>query len=196
MSRAYIEKLRSKLEKNLSGSRYQHTLGVAYTASCLAMRYGADPEKAETAGLLHDCAKEFKEKELLKMGPEAGITFTEAEIQAPQVLHAVLGPYIARKKYGVEDPEILSAIRWHTTGTENMSLLEMIVFTADFIEANRDKASNLPEVRYLAFRDLKKCMLRISEDTLEYLKYQGVEADPNTRTCYQWLKGECADVNQ
>ena len=92
MTNYNTEKIRQKLEKNLSASRYQHTLGVAYTAACLAMRYGEDPEKALTAGLLHDCAKEYKEKELLKMAPDAGVVLTKSELNAPQVLHAVLGP--------------------------------------------------------------------------------------------------------
>ncbi|MBQ7536386.1 MAG: bis(5'-nucleosyl)-tetraphosphatase (symmetrical) YqeK [Stomatobaculum sp.] len=185
-----IEKIRQKLEKNLSASRYQHTLGVAYTSACLAMRFGADARKALIAGLLHDCAKEYKEKELLKMAPEAGIIFTEEELNAPQVLHAVLGPYVAGKKYSIEDPEILSAIRWHTTGKEDMTLLEQIVFTADYIEPNRDKAPDLPEVRPLAFSDLKLCMLKITEHTLDYLDSKGVKADSNTKNCYEWLKKE------
>lgn len=188
MSKISKEKIRAKLEKSLSPTRYQHTLGVAYTSACLAMCYGEDPEKAELAGLLHDCAKEYKEKELLKMGEATGYQFTRDELDAPQVLHAVMGPYVAGKKYDITDPEILSAIRWHTTGKEDMTLLEMIVFTADYIEPNRDKAEDLPEVRALAFRDLGLCMLRITEDTLTYLKSKGVKADPNTRNCYEWLK--------
>ena len=190
MTNYNTEKIRQKLEKNLSASRYQHTLGVAYTAACLAMRYGEDPEKALTAGLLHDCAKEYKEKDLLKMAPDAGIVLTEAELNAPQVLHAVLGPYVASKKYNIQDPDILSAIRWHTTGKENMTLLEQIVFTADYMEPNRDKAPDLPEVRPLAFRDLNLCMLMITEHTLEYLDAKGIEADPNTRNCCEWLRKE------
>ena len=190
MTNNNTEKIRQKLEKNLSPSRYQHTLGVAYTSACLAMRYGADQEKALTAGLLHDCAKEYKEKELLKMAPDAGVVLSEAELNAPQVLHAVLGPWVAAKKYGVKDPDILSAIRWHTTGKENMTLLEQIVFTADYMEPNRDKAPDLPEVRPLAFRDLDSCMRMITEHTLEYLDARGIEADPNTRNCYEWLKNK------
>ena len=160
------EKLKKKLSRNLSERRYEHTLGVAYTAACLAMRFGADPLKAEIAGLLHDCAKEFSEKELLKLGEKYGYHFEDYELEAPQVLHAVIGPYIAKDKYGVDDPEILSAIRWHTTGRGDMTLLEKIVFTADYIEPNRFKASNLPEIR----------------------RTRGIPVDPMTGECYQWLK--------
>ena len=142
------EKLKKKLSRNLSERRYEHTLGVAYTAACLAMRFGADPLKAEIAGLLHDCAKEFSEKELLKLGEKYGYHFEDYELEAPQVLHAVIGPYIAKDKYGVDDPEILSAIRWHTTGRGDMTLLEKIVFTADYIEPNRFKASGDPHTGF------------------------------------------------
>ena len=124
MNRPDIEKIRQKLEKNLSAPRFEHTLGVAYTAACLAMRFGADMNKAFLAGLLHDCAKEYKEKDLLKMREESGIEPTEAELNAPQVLHAVFGPYVAKKQYAADDPEVLEAIRWHTTGKKDMSLLE------------------------------------------------------------------------
>jgi len=191
-SREDIDEIRKKLEKNLSGTRYVHTLGVAYTAASMAMCLGEDYEKAELAGLLHDCAKEYSPKELLSMAEEYGIPVTESERNAPQVLHAVLGPLVAKKKYHVEDPEILSAIRWHTTGTENMTPLELIVFVADYIEPNRDKAENLPEVRPLAFRDLTACASRITEDTLAYLARKGTNADPNTERCGSWLKRELA----
>ena len=182
------EKLKRKLSRNLSERRYEHTLGVAYTAACLAMRHGGDPLKAEIAGLMHDCAKEFSEKDLLKLGEKFGYSFKPYELEAPQVLHAVIGPFIAKEKYGISDPEILSAIRWHTTGKGDMTLLEKIVFTADYIEPNRCKASNLPEIRRLAFEDLSYCVYRISEDTLSYLRNRGIPVDPMTGECYQWLK--------
>ncbi len=186
--RSELNKIREKLEKNLSAARYQHTLGVAYTAACLAMRYGEDPLAAELAGLLHDCAKEYRTKELLALGKSFGYHFSEDELRVPQVLHAVIGPYVAQEKYNVNAPEVLAAIRWHTTGTGNMSLLEKIIFTADYIEPNRDQAENLEEIRMLAFSDLSYCVFRITEDTLKYLEQKGITADPMTQQCYLWLK--------
>ena len=188
MNREEFEKLREKLEKALSAKRYNHTLGVAYTAACLAMRYGVDPEKAELAGLLHDCAKEYSVKEMIEVGERNGLSFTKADLDAPQVLHAVIGPFVAGSRYGVTDPEILSAIRWHTTGHADMTLLEKIIFTADYIEPNRDKAEDLPVVRPLSFRDLTACVFRITEDTLSYLKKKQVPVNPGTMECYEWLK--------
>lgn len=188
MNRDELNRIRELLYQSLSSSRYQHSLGVAYTAACLAMRYGADPEQAELAGLLHDCAKEYREEELLRIGTHCNIIFSAAELAAPQVLHAIVGPCIAEQKYHISSPEILSAIRWHTTGKENMSLLEKIIFTADYIEPNRDHAPNLSEMRALAFQDLTQCVFRITEDTLRFLKTRNTAADPMTQRCYLWLK--------
>lgn len=188
MDREDFEKLRNRLEKALSRKRYNHTLGVAYTAACLAMRYGLDPERAELAGLLHDCAKEYSVEEMTEVGEKNGLSFTKRDLEAPQVLHAVVGPFVARDKYGVSDPEILSSIRWHTTGHADMTLLEKIIFTADYIEPNRDKAEDLTIVRPLAFRDITECVFRITEDTLLYLRKKQVPVDPGTQECYDWLK--------
>jgi len=188
MDRDDIAKIREKLKKNLSDARYQHTLGVAYTAACLAMRYDADPLKAETAGLLHDCAKQYKDKELLKVCMEKGFPLGEEEKKAPQILHAIYGPSLAEKVYDVHDREILDAIRWHTTGKPDMNLLEKIIFTADYIEPNRYKSDNLNIVRPLAFQDLTACIFKITGDTLIYLEQKGYFIDQMTKTCYDWLK--------
>mgnify|MGYP000939743943 CR=1 FL=1 len=116
------------------------------------------------------------------------VKVTAADMDAPQIWHAIIGPVVAEKKYGIAKPEILSAIRWHTTGRREMSLLEKIVFTADYIEPNRDRADNLAEMRYLAFQDLDFCVYRITADTLRYLASKQIRADQKTEECYQWLK--------
>ena len=115
------------------------------------MRYGCDLEKAEIAGLLHDCAKHYSDETIIKKCLMEGLSLSEDERKAPAVLHAKYGAWLAKKKYNIQDEEVIGAIRWHTTGRPNMSLLEKIVFTADYIEPRRDKASNLPVVRPLAF---------------------------------------------
>ena len=116
-----IQKIKEDLKKKLSSKRYEHTMGVEYTSTCLAMRYGADIEKARLAGLLHDCAKYLS----------SGIPVSAYERKNPELLHAKLGACFANELYGVTDPEILSAIIWHTTGCPEMSLLDKIVFIAD-----------------------------------------------------------------
>ena len=153
-----IQKIKEDLKKKLSSKRYEHTMGVEYTSTCLAMRYGADIEKARLAGLLHDCAKYLSSEEKLSECERYGIPVSAYERKNPELLHAKLGACFANELYGVIDPEILSAIIWHTTGCPEMSLLDKIVFIADYMEANRNQAEDLPEVRALAFKDLDACL--------------------------------------
>ena len=174
-------KIRKQLKKELDKARYEHTIGVMDTAACLAMRYGCDMNKALTAGLLHDCAKCIPNDGKLRLCKKYGIEITPAEKKAPFLLHAKLGSYLAREEYGVEDPEILSAIACHTTGKPNMSMLDKIVFIADYIEPGRDRAPGLPRIRALAFRDLDQALICILEDTLDYLKSTDQQIDPTTQ---------------
>ena len=186
MAEYNLVKLQKKVKKELDPERYQHTLGVMYTASALAMRYDADIERALVAGLLHDCAKCIPNDKKIRMCKEKGIEITKVELEAPYLLHSKLGASLAKEKYGVKDPEILSAIQWHTTGRPNMTTLEKIIFTADYIEPGRCKAENLPEVRKLAFHDLNLTVCRILEDTLHYLDAGHGEIDPMSRSAFRY----------
>ena len=177
-----------KLKKYLDKDRYRHTLGVMYTAAALAMAHDYDMEQAQMAGLLHDCAKCIPNKKKLKICKKQNIGISSIEKNNPFLLHAKLGAYIAKEKYQIEDEEILSAIRWHTTGSPGMTLLEKIVYIADYIEPKRDKAPNLPQIRQLAFEDLNMALLRILEDTVEYLDQGDDETDDITRQTYEYYK--------
>lgn len=179
-------KMEHKLRKELDADRYQHTLGVMFTATSLAMCYGEDIEKAQCAGLLHDCAKCIPNEKKLKMCEEYGIEVTKTELNAPYLLHSKLGAYLAKAQYGVQDTDILNAIRWHTTGCPNMSQLEKIIFIADYIEPARFKADNLPQVRRMAFRDLNSTVLKILEDTLHYLDAGKGEVDEMSRSAFRY----------
>ena len=106
----------------------------------------------------------------------------------PHLLHSKLGAFKAKNEYGIEDQEILDAVRYHTTGRANMTLLEKIIFVADYIEPGRDKAVNLSEIRQLAFVDLDRALLRILEDTLIYLEEGKEEIDPQTRKTYEYYR--------
>lgn len=172
--------IRKHLKKKLDPYRFEHTLGVAYTCQALAMRYGYDLDKAELAGLLHDCAKRFDNQKMLEKCEQRGIPATEQERDDPSLLHAKLGACFAREKYGVEDEEILAAIACHTTGKPNMGLLDKILYVADFIEPRRTKAENLPQMRRLAFLDLDEACLQIMEGILDYLQKSGSSIDPTT----------------
>lgn len=183
----FLGKLRQKVKKVQDPKRFEHTLGVEFTAAALAMKYGASIMDAQVAGVLHDCAKCLSDKERLKLCEKHGIPVSEVERRNPFLLHAKVGAYLAETEYKVTDkPEILDAIRYHTTGREGMGLLEKIIFVADYIEPGRRHAPNLSEIRQLAFEDLDGAVLRILEDTLVHLKKTGDETDPMTERVYRY----------
>ena len=184
-----LKKLRRAMEKVQDSKRFEHTLGVEYTAAALAMRYGCDVRDAQIAGLLHDCAKCLTDEKRLSICKKNKIPVTAVEKKNPFLLHAKVGAYLAYQKYGVSNPDILNAIRSHTTGRQNMSTLEKIVFIADYIEPGRTQAANLAEIRKLAFLDLDKAFVRILADTLDYLKDTGNEIDPKTEETWKYYKG-------
>ena len=182
------EEIKKDLKKLFSEKRFEHTMGVEYTSACLALRYGADMEKARMAGLLHDCAKYLSSEEKLKYSKKFGMPVSEWEKKNPELLHARLGACFAHTKYGITDAEILSAITWHTTGKPDMSLLDKIVFIADYIEPNRNQAPDLCEVRELAFTDIDQCLCLILKDTVEYLKSKKSVTDPMTQKTWEFYK--------
>lgn len=114
-------------------------MGVMYTAASLAMCYGADIQKALTAGLLHDCGKYCPAEEQIRLCGRYGIDLTRSELEMPALIHARLGAYLAEHEYGIKDREILDAVTYHTTGRPGMSMLEKIIYIADYIEPNRRK---------------------------------------------------------
>lgn len=180
--------LQKKLKKQLDSARFEHTLGVMYTAAALAMTHDVDMQQAQVAGLLHDCAKCLSTKKKFKLCAQKGLEITEYEEKNPFMLHARLGAVLARDKYGVEDPQVLSAIRWHTTGKPEMSALDKIIFIADYIEPGRCKANNLPEIRRMAFTDLDHCMYMICRDTLVYLEERGAAIDDMTKQACEYYQ--------
>ena len=179
-------KMQKKLAKYLDEDRYEHTLGVMFTCAALAMVHDCDLITAQTAGLLHDCAKCIPNKKKLKMCSQHHISVSVFEQEHPFLLHAKLGAYVAKAKYDVTDENILSAITWHTTGKENMTLLEKIIYIADYIEPARNKAPRLAEIRKIAFENLNLCMYEILHDTLEYLDDDPQDIDQATIQAYNY----------
>ena len=181
--------IKKELSKKLKKERFEHTVGVMYTSASLAMRYGANIEKAMTAGLLHDCGKYCSAKEQLKLCEKYKITLTDLEHSMPALIHAKLGAYLAENEYGIKDREVLDAITYHTTGRPEMTMLEKILYIADYIEPMRYKASRLPEIRKLAFEDLDECMYEILKDTLEYLEEDSADdIEPTSKEAYIYYK--------
>lgn len=187
-----IMEMEERLEKVLSDKRFFHTRGVMYTSASLAMCYGANVEHAMLAGLLHDCAKYLTESEQLRQCIKHNLPVREIEKKNPYLLHAKVGAYFAEKKYGITEPEILSAITWHTTGKPGMSILDKIVFTADYIEPGRKMIEGLAEIRSTAFHDLNMAVYKILDNTLHYLKKdkdgKKKEIDCMTQEAYNYYK--------
>lgn len=189
------DRIKQKLKKILDARRYEHTIGVTYTGIALAMCYGYDIKKAEFAGLLHDCAKSIPDEKKLNECIKYNISITEVERTNPYLLHAKLGAFLAMEKYKIEDKEIINAILNHTTGKPAMSILDKIIYVADYIEPRRDQAPNLDEIRKVAFKDLDLALYMILRDTMDYLENTTAAIDKITASAYEYYKKLYEDRN-
>lgn len=178
------------MEKELKYARFVHTMAVAFTATGLAACYGTDIRKAEIAGILHDCAKYYSADKMENLCKKEGIRISDIEKGNTALLHSKAGTVLARTKYGVSDPEILDAIRFHTTGRPGMTLLEKIIFISDYIEPGRNSAPRLDEIRKMAFADIDEALRMILSDTLRYLNGSGKAVDPMTQKTYDYYLRE------
>lgn len=185
-----LYQLEKKLGQILPKKRYMHSLGVMTTAFSLALTFHGDYEKATIAGLLHDCAKYMTGEEMLSECLLHGIPIKPVERLNPDLLHAKLGAFYAKNVYNIEDEDILSAITWHTTGRSDMSLLEKIIFVADYMEPNRTSSAipNLDSIRKLTFENLDDAVCRILSDTIRYLTESGRPVDETTAQTYDFYK--------
>lgn len=185
-----MKKIKKYLKKHLTKERYHHTVGVAYTAMSMAMKYNPQPDnnefmiKAEIAGLLHDCAKCMDNDKKIRICNKNQISYSKIEAENPYLLHGKVGAYIARKEFDILDEDILNAITWHTTGRPDMSLLEKIIFVADYIEPSRRPIPELNLIRQLAFTDIDQAVIKILENTLKYLNEKGNPVDDMTQKTY------------
>ena len=173
------KQMRERLKSVLKHSRYEHSLGVCSEAVRMAERFGADTDKAYIAGLLHDCAKclsHNEEAELCKKYPDVA---DEMTLQCHPVLHAPLGAAIASNEYGITDPEILSAIRHHTTACSDMKLLDKIIYVADMIEPHRDY-DGVDKLRRLADHDIDEAYSEAVRQTLLHNIIKGALIHPDT----------------
>lgn len=161
------------LGERLKPSRLSHTIGVAETAKRLATRFGVDPVRAEIAALLHDCAKYMPLEKMRRLVQQHVPDADAAEMDAISVLHAPAGAVLAAHEFGVQDREILSAIRKHTLGAAQMSAMDALIYTADFIEPGREEFPGLEQARALAEKDIFKAMCMCAQLTNEHLKSQG-----------------------
>lgn len=183
-----LEDLRCAALSLLKGKRIPHVLGTEATAAKLALRWGADEETARRAALLHDCTKKLTREQHLALCRQYGIEIDEQERNEEQLLHAASGAGVARNVFGLGE-DAVQAIRWHTIGCGEMTLLDKIVYLADYIEPTRDH-SDLTELRELAMEDLDKAVLTVLSMTAEYLEAQGKTPHPNSVSARDHLKGK------
>lgn len=192
-----IYEIQRIMEAELPKKRFFHTLGVAHTAVCLAMRYKEDYKKAQLAGLLHDCAKCIPDQEILAICKSFGIPVSETEHKSPYLLHGKLGAYYSKTRFGIEDEDILNSIIYHTTGRPAMSILEKIIFLADYIEPGRREIEGLSQIRDIAFDDLDKGVYWALKNTLNYLKNQRnpeLQIDNMSQNAYNYYKVKCKEM--
>ena len=176
------------LSKELKESRLMHTFGVIDTATALAKAYQADIKKCERAALLHDCAKYMPLEEMIAICERNFVELNDLEKSKDSLLHAKAGACLAYEKYGIKDKEILDAIKYHTTGKPDMSLIEKIIFVSDFIEPGRTHSEKLPMYRMIAMADINLVCMNILKDTLDYLESLNEEIDPLTKETYIFYK--------
>ena len=182
------ENLTMAIKKRLPAGRFLHTLGVIEAALPLATKYGADAQQVKTAALLHDVAKPLTTAEMVDICQAGGDPVTPDELASEKVIHAKAGAVIARDEFGITDQEILDAVKYHTTGRPSMTLLEKIIFVADFIEPGRTKAPNLDKIRRESMIDLNRCVCMIARDTLAYLRDSGAHVDHRTEETYEYYR--------
>lgn len=181
-----IEEYKKILEGKLTAKRYFHSLCVADEAKRLAGLYGADSEKAYLAGLLHDITKNLPEKEHLKIFEGFGIMLTDIEKNAFKLWHAISGTAYLEKVLDIKDSEILLAVRYHTTAKEDMSLLQKVLYIADFTSQDRDY-DDVDVMRKLADKSLDSAMVYALKYTIKELCDKNAAIHPDTFNAYNQL---------
>ena len=176
----------SWLEQNVSAHRLQHILGVEATCINLARCHGLHEWQAAKAGLMHDLAKFFSPQKLLKIATEAKIPLDKICLMQPHLLHAEVGAVVARREFGVDDPQVLDAISNHTLGAPQMSKLSCVVFIADVLEPNRGDNSELAAMRLVSTKNLYKSVRQTSDYSLKYLLNKQKIIHPRTVLTRNW----------
>ena len=179
-----LDWLRERAYAYLKPKRIPHVAGCEQEASKLALRWGEDPGDAAEAGILHDITKKLSMDEQLILAEKYGIVFDKFERENIKLTHAITGAALSRELFGVPD-RIYSAIRWHTTGRADMTLLEKIIYLADYIEPTRD-FDGVEPLRKLAYEDIDSAMALGLKMSLEELRQNGIEPHGATVSALEW----------
>jgi predicted HD superfamily hydrolase involved in NAD metabolism len=166
--------------------RYKHSLRVMDTALELGKIYKTNLENIKIASIYHDCGKIGSTEEVLKITDRRNIKLSKEDLKSPEVVHTVLGRYLAEHKYNIKDEDILNAIEFHTTGRPKMSLLEKIIYIADYTEPNRD-FSGVEKVREASKKDIDNSMILALKNTIDYLKSKDIHIHKNTLDAYNYF---------
>ncbi|WP_252234404.1 bis(5'-nucleosyl)-tetraphosphatase (symmetrical) YqeK [Clostridium sp. ZS1] len=174
-----IEEMKLYLKDNLKQNRYNHTLGVVETAKKLAKINGISIEKAEIAAFAHDVAKNLSLEKMQSIIDKNNLELTNTEKENSNLWHSIIAPIEARNKLEIDNEEILDAIRWHTTGKENMSILTKIIYIADMIEPGRD-FPGVEKIRKTTFENLDAGVLLGLTESMKDLLNRNLIIDLNT----------------
>lgn len=192
-----LESLRQSIRTVLKPSRYEHSIGVEEVACDLAIIYGIDEKAARMTAILHDCAKNFSDEELVGYCNEHHIEISKSESISPYLLHAKVGAVIAKNQYNIVDEEIINAILYHTTGRPNMTMLEKIIFVADYIEPTRKMLPRMEEIRELTYQGaINKAIVLSCKNTINYLNSTNQYIDPLTIETYQFYQNELGNGDE
>ena len=183
------------VRQTLSPKRFQHTMNVKNLAVRMAQHYGVDTEKAALAAILHDSAKELPRTELLQIMQDNAIIKKGTQNRPEPVWHGICAAILAKTQWNVQDEEILSAIACHTTGKENMSKLDKILFLADMTSAERDYPG-VEELRSLEMRNLDKAMIQALKMTISFVEQKNAIADPESAKALDWLQAHSVEDDQ
>lgn len=176
------EKIELAIRPRMTEKRFLHTLGVADTAKALAKRYGEDPQKAELAGLLHDVCK-YADRDWMQEQIIQHTLDTRLLSYHHELWHGPVGSLVAKYEFGVEDEDVLNAIRFHTTGREGMSNLEKIIYISDLIEPSRE-FPKVDKLRVFAEQDLNVAMQESIRHTVQFLIKKKQRVFPDSFACY------------
>jgi len=180
-----IDEMRRTLSTILTPYRFSHSLKVMEASIRLAEKYGADTEKAAIAGLVHDCAKDMKKDTIIPACEKYGIIVDDIEREQPQLLHGKIGAHMAKELFGIQCPEILSAIADHTMGRPGMDKLSSIVFVADYVEDSRD-FEGVDDIRKAADESLEKAIVTGIDNTIRHILARGQLLHPQTVSTRNW----------
>ena len=182
-----IENAETFARSRLSEGRYGHTMRVADTAADLALAHGLDEDRARLSALLHDAARETRPGEFLRLADEWNLPIGEPERQSPKLLHGPVAAELARRELGIEDGEVLEAVRAHTTGRPGMGPLALVLYVADKIEPARDFPS-VERLRHLAREDLREAAAESLRRAISHNEERGRPTHPASLATLEWLE--------